>query len=73
VWAGDAAMLFRIESVRVEALALVDTLHTTLQPRSASYLGFRIAVKDLRPDPHSNDDPGARDYQASLLVTNTDG
>jgi hypothetical protein len=73
VWEGDAAMLFRIESVRVEAPALVDTLHTALQPRSASYLGFSIAVKDLRPDPYSNDDPGARDYRASLLVTNTGG
>jgi hypothetical protein len=73
VWQGDAGMLFRIESTRAEAPTVVDTLHTELQPRSVSYLGFTITIKRLLPYPYSNDEPGARDYRASLVVTKTEG
>ena len=69
VWHGDAAMLLRIESLRSDAPTRLDTLHTELQPRQTSYIGYIIRANELRPYPYSADDPGSRDYRVSLTVT----
>jgi hypothetical protein len=73
VWQGDAAMLLRIESLRSDAPTRLDTLHTELQPRQTSYLGYTIRANELRPYPYSSDDPGSRDYRVSLTVTKGGG
>ena len=69
VWQGDAAMLFRLESDDSESPTIVDTLHTELQPRTLTHLGYTVTVKALEPYPHSKQDPGSRDYRATLIIT----
>jgi hypothetical protein len=48
---------------------MIDTLHTTLQPRAVSYLGYTVTVKGLQPYPYSSDEPGSRDYRVALMIT----
>ncbi|HSJ62294.1 MAG TPA: hypothetical protein VK922_00185 [Gemmatimonadaceae bacterium] len=70
VWQGDAAMTFRIESPLSEAPFFgLDTLHTELQPRAVTRFGYRVQVKGLQPYPYSSDDPGARNYRVTLVVS----
>lgn len=69
VWAGDAELHFRLASEKSEAAAMIDTLHTTLQPQALSYLGYTVTVKGLQPYPYSSDEPGSRDYRVALMIT----
>ncbi len=69
VWQGDAELHFRLASEESEAAAIVDTLHTELQPRAASYLGYTVTVNGLQPYPYSSDEPGSRDYRVAATVT----
>jgi hypothetical protein len=69
VWEGDAELHFRLASEESEAAAMIDTLHTTLQPRAVSYLGYTVTVKGLQPYPYSSDEPGSRDYRVALMIT----
>ena len=69
VWAGDAEMHFRLASEKSEAAAMIDTLHTTLQPQAVSYLGYTVTVKGPQPYPYSSDAPGSRDYGVALMIT----
>lgn len=69
VWQGDAAMLFRLDGENDESPTTVDTLHTELQPRALTHLGFTVRVTKLEPYPHSRQDPGSRDYRATLIIT----
>lgn len=69
VWEGDAELRFRLASERSDAAALIDTLHTTLQPRAVSYLGYTVTVKGLQPYPYSSDAPGSLDYRVALVIT----
>lgn len=72
-WQGDAAMLFRLESAVAESPTIVDTIHTELQPRSLTHQGYTMTVKTLEPYPYSDQDPGSRDYRATLIVTQAGG
>ncbi|HUF30668.1 MAG TPA: hypothetical protein VMM77_08360 [Gemmatimonadaceae bacterium] len=69
VWGGDAELHFRLASEKSEAAAIVDTLHTGVEPRAATYLGYTVTVNGLQPYPHSSDEPGSRDYRVALVVT----
>ena len=69
VWAGDAALHFRLASEQSDVAAITDTLHTTLQPQAVSYLGYTVTVKGLQPRPYSTDEPGSRDYRVALMIT----
>ncbi len=69
VWEGDAELYLRLATEKSEAAAMIDTLHTTLQPRAVAYLGYTITVKGLQPYPYSSDQPGSRDYRVALVIT----
>lgn len=69
VWQGDAEVHFRLASEESEAAAIIDTLHTEIQPRATSYLGYTITMKGLQPYPYSSDEPGSRDYRVALMIS----
>ena len=70
VWQGDAELTFRIESPLSEAPFMgIDTLHTGIEPRSATRFGYTVKLERVQPYPYSNDEPGARDYRATLIVS----
>ena len=66
VWIGDAAVV--IESTRGEADAVLDTLHTTLDPKAVD-LGT-ITLTLIRVDPYPEDvgEIPAEEYRAVLVA-----
>ena len=49
IWAGDAAVV--LQSAYSGGWPFADTLHTTLEPRTAEKAGYRITLLDLSPYP----------------------
>jgi len=65
VWAGDAAIVLRFESL---AASGDTTLHTTVSPRSMVIDDLSIEVVGLRPTPVSTSPIDPDDYRVRLRV-----
>jgi len=66
VWAGDAAL--RIPMAMRGGDWTPFDLHTTLEPRSATYSGFTVTVVGLAPDPRSGQQISGDRYTVTLRV-----
>ncbi len=66
VWAGNAEVEVGIRAGMGPTLPL--HLNTTLDPRSADGLGFRITLLELKPSPRAGKKIKAEDYSVRLKV-----
>ncbi|HEX8691911.1 MAG TPA: hypothetical protein VF746_05810 [Longimicrobium sp.] len=67
IWAGDAEVQLTLSKAGFPSQTVV--LHTTLDPKSASYAGYTVNLQDLKPYPVSTSTIAPGDYVATLLVT----
>ena len=66
VWAGDAEVRIPVTASRSDWTSLA--LHTTLEPRSASFRSWRVTVVDLKPAPRSTSRIDNNNYVVTLRV-----
>jgi hypothetical protein len=67
VWAGNGEVQLTLSSAAVAPRTLV--LNTNLDPKSAAYGGYTVALQALEPYPASTTPIRPGDYVATLLVT----
>jgi hypothetical protein len=75
VWAGDAvAKLIADQNCdNCDSPSVELTLHTTLEPKSASAYGFRVELLQLTPYPNSKTTIKSDGYSAWLRVVRVEG
>jgi hypothetical protein len=66
VWAGDAETRIPVTVGNADWTTL--TLHTGLDPRSASFRNYKITLVDLKPAPRSTQRIDSNSYVATLRV-----
>lgn len=65
-WAGNGAVLLRIEKNNADIL--IDTINTTLEPKTLYFQNYSISLKNLKPHPAADSIIKKKDYAATLLV-----
>jgi hypothetical protein len=66
VWAGDAEVRIPVTASRSDWTSLA--LHTTLEPKSATFRNYRITVVGLNPAPRSTARIDSNNYVVTLRV-----
>ena len=66
VWAGDAEARIPVTVGNADWTTL--TLHTTLDPKSATFRSWRVTLVELKPQPRSTSKIGNENYIATLRV-----
>jgi hypothetical protein len=66
VWSGDAALLVPVTIGRMAWTSL--DLHTHVDPRSARFRDYTIAVVGLQPDPRAGESIPSNRYVVTLRV-----
>ncbi len=65
-WAGNGAVLLKIEKANEDIL--IDTVNTTLEPRTLYYKYYHITLKNLKPYPAADTVIKKGDYIITLFV-----
>jgi hypothetical protein len=66
VWAGDAEARVPVTVGRADWTSL--SLHTTLEPKTATFRNYKITLVELKPAPRSTQRIDSNDYVATLRV-----
>ena len=66
IWQGDAAV--EIHYGLGQGPSYPDTLHTTLDPKSASFAGYRITLLEVGPYPYTTDPIPMDEYEIRVRV-----
>ena len=66
VWAGDAAIAFKVDQGGKTAVA---ALHTLIDPRKTEWNGYTISLVGLAPTRKTTDPVNSADYRAELVIT----
>lgn len=66
MWAGNAKVLLKVKKNGAKPVDV--ELNTNSNPRTASYLGYELTLKELRPYPESGETIKPSDYEVILTV-----
>lgn len=69
VWEGDAEVLLELSSDNAEFAPQQRTLHTSLEPRSVSFMGVVIRLVEVAPYPSANERIDPASYTVRLIAT----